>query len=163
MKEWLISSGGQMLEEYGLWGLLFLAFTEGFINPIPITPLLPIFGVFFPNLLYWGFLLALLTNIMGGVLGYFLGRWLGHPVFVKLFGQQRTDKVEAFFLKWGVFGVFIAAFTPIPFKIAVWAAGIFEMPFWRFFFAAVLGRTLQFTAVLLVTVFGIEFFHFLMG
>ncbi len=141
-------------------GLAFLSFTEGFINPIPISPIFASATLMgFPVWSTFG--IVLVTNLLGSVVGYFIGKWLGHPVAVKLFGKKRIDKAELYFQKWGEVGVFILAFTFLPFKVAAWSAGIFEMRFWRFLAAATIGRVLHFLAALAAVRLGWEFLHLL--
>jgi membrane protein YqaA with SNARE-associated domain len=101
-------------------------------------------------------LVTLFANLLGAALGFYLGFKLGHPVCVRLFGEKNVLKAEKFFQKWGEFGVFIMAFTPLPFKVAAWSAGIFEMRFWRFLAAAFIGRFAHFLSALAVVAFGFE-------
>jgi len=81
-----------------------------------------------------------IAALLGSTIGYMLGKFLGHPVCVKLFNKKRLDKGEAFIKKWGMSGVIIAGFTPLPFQVITWAAGIFEMPFYKFIIAVMIGR-----------------------
>lgn len=107
------------------------------------------------------FFITVTTNILGSLVGYYLGFRLGHPVCVRLFGKERVEKAEEFFKKWGEFGVILLAFTPLPFKVACWAAGIFEMRFWHFLGAAVVGRVAHFLVALGVIYYGWEAFSFI--
>lgn len=102
------------------------------------------------------FLLVFVTNLAGGALGYFLGKSLGHPVAVRIFGEKKVQKAEQFFSKWGEFGVFIAAFTPLPFKVAAWSAGVFEMRFSRFLFWSAIGRFLHLVVAAAAFWYGVE-------
>ena len=58
--------------------------------------------------------------------------------------------MKATYDEYGVVAVFIAAFTPVPYKVFTIAAGVFELPFWGFVGASILGRGGRF---LLVAVF----------
>ncbi len=151
-----LASAQDFILQHGFSGLAILSFTEGFLNPLPISPLfgfaitvahMPIVSTFF---------LVFLTNVAGGATGFFLGKFFGHPVSVRIFGEKRVVKAEQFFQKWGEFGVFLAAFTPIPFKVAAWSAGIFEMPFLRFLFWSLIGRFLHFLVVAAAFLLGLE-------
>ncbi len=110
--------------EYGMVGLALFSFTEGFINPIPISPIFASATLMgFP--VWSSFFVVVVSNLLGAAVGYALGKWLGHPLTVRMFGKKRIDKAEKYFQKWGELGVFIMAFTFLPFKVAAWAAGIF--------------------------------------
>jgi membrane protein YqaA with SNARE-associated domain len=99
-------------------------------------------------------LITFVTNILGAIVGFFLGKKLGHPVCVRIFGEEKIERAEVFFRKWGKFGVFLMAFTPLPFKVACWGAGIFEMRFLHFLFSAILGRAAHFLFVIGATHYG---------
>jgi membrane protein YqaA with SNARE-associated domain len=150
------------VQDYGILGLFVFSFTEAFINPIPVAPILA-FGIAVGMNPYLATFVALVANLLGAMVGFFLGKNLGHPVCVKLFGVKKMDRAEKFFLKYAEIGVFMMAFTPLPFKVATWAAGVFEMRFFRFMMSAVLGRTSHFIVVFLVTVSGLAFLKFLTG
>ncbi len=70
-------------------------------------------------------------SVLGGCAAYFLGvrfydwQWL----------RERLAPLEGekLFEKWGVTAVAIAAWTPLPFSVTCWLAGMFRMPFGRFF------------------------------
>jgi membrane protein YqaA with SNARE-associated domain len=158
----LIEITKEFVATYGLFGLAVLSFTEAFINPIPISPILAS-STFLGLPLLPAFVVTLIANLLGAVFGFFLGEYFGHPICVKLFGKKRVDKAEEFFAKWGEIGVVIMAFTPLPFKVATWAAGIFEMRFWHFFAAAMIGRTAHFLVVIGIVYFGWEAISFLTG
>ncbi len=97
-------------------------------------------------------------TILGAALGYALGSWLGHPVATRLFGKSNYTKAEKLMDKYGVWAVIITGFTPIPFKISVWLAGILEMPFGKFMLAVIIGRVPRFVLVALAAHSLFEFF-----
>jgi Predicted membrane protein len=143
-------------------GLAVFSFTEAFINPIPISPIFASVTVMgFP--LWTTFLVVVIANLLGAVVGFYLGKWLGHPLAVRLFGKKRIDKAEVYFAKWGEIGVFVMAFTFLPFKVAAWAAGIFEMRFWHFMAAAIVGRVLHFLFAIAAVHLGLGFLGWLIG
>ena len=146
------------IADYGLLGLGLFAFAEAIIVPVPLSPLLlllPAMGIG----LVPGFLVALCANLAGALVAALLGRWLGHPVAVRIFGAAHMQRAEKIFETWGPWGVFVAAFTPIPFKLAAWCAGVFELSWLRFFIAALLGRALQFVVVMGLGALGLEGFR----
>ena len=131
------------VEAWGVMGVFLIAITESFIFPVPTAPFvsgMTTFGID-PLLMT---IISTVGSVIGAVIGYFLGKKLGHPIAVRLFKEKRVNKVEAWFKKWGAWAVFLAAFTPIPFKVFTWCGGIFEMKFKKFLIAAILGRLIQF-------------------
>lgn len=152
----LIEWAKEAMLEHGLWFLFLFSFTESLIQPIPVEPVLT-------AAVYWELsspldLLILVTSasLLGATLGYYLGKKWGHPAFLFVFrkrGKKWMKTGEELFEKYGAWVVFLSAFTPIPFKVAAWISGIFEMSFWKFFLAAILGRTLRFAVV----IYGLEF------
>lgn len=155
MFESLIEFVKDFVTEYGLIGLFILSFTDSFIQPIPPDTIL-LFAEKYGFNPFVAFYVTLISSILGGAFGYFLGLKLGHPVAVKLFGEKKLQKVENYLKKWEFFGVFLAAFTPIPYKLVTWGAGIFEMPFWQFILASTIGRGLRFALI----ISGIHFLFF---
>lgn len=158
----MVDIGKEFVAAYGLFGLAVFSFTEAFINPIPISPILG-FAVLNGFPLWPSFFIVVLSNLLGAVVGFYLGKKLGHPLTVRLFGQKRIDKAEQYFQKWGEIGVFIMAFTFLPFKVAAWAGGIFEMRFWRFMAAAIVGRVLHFLIAIGVIYYGWDFLNWMIA
>ena len=62
--------------------------------------------------------------MLGAIVGYGLGKVLGKPVFIRIFGKKTFKVGKKFFNKYGVWGVVIAGLTPIPFKISEWVMGV---------------------------------------
>jgi membrane protein YqaA with SNARE-associated domain len=87
-----------------------------------------------------GILLTIsIASIIGGNIGYFIGRFLGHRKFI----QKRIVKYERkghyLMEKYGVWAVIVAAMTPIPFSTICWIAGMLEMKY-SHFWAGVIWR-----------------------
>lgn len=153
---------GGIAIEYGLLGLAIFSFTEAFINPIPVSPIFML-AISNGTPAWPAFFIVVIANLLGAIVGFGLGKYLGHPITVKLFGEKRIKKAEEFFEKWGEFGVVIMAFTPLPYKVACWAAGIFEMRFWHFMLASIVGRTSHFLTAFAIVYFGWKTIGFLIG
>ncbi|XRO76933.1 phosphatase PAP2 family protein [Methanocaldococcus sp. 10A] len=136
----------QLVLNYGYIGIFIISFTEAFIQPIPPD-------VFIIGASYFGLnpiisaIVATLGTTLGGLFGYFLGDKLGHPIFIKLFGEKYLYKGEEFFNKYGVFGVIIAGISPLPYKVIAWLSGIFEMHKLLFTIGTIIGRLPRFLAV----------------
>jgi undecaprenyl-diphosphatase len=141
-----------IIHQYSYIGFFMLTALDQFIFPFPVDLLITIatsIGLTLKKLMP----IVCIAALLGSVMGYLLGKFLGHPVCVKLFGRERLDKGEAFIKKWGMPGVIIAGFTPLPFQIITWAAGIFEMPFYKFIIAVIIGRFSRYFIVALAGIF----------
>ncbi|WP_064496475.1 phosphatase PAP2 family protein [Methanocaldococcus jannaschii] len=135
-----------LVNNYGYIGIFIISFTEAFIQPIP--PDVFIIGASFFGLNpIISAIVATIGTTLGGLFGYFLGDKLGHPIFIKLFGEKYLHKGEEFFNKYGVYGVVIAGFSPLPYKVIAWLSGIFEMHKLLFTVGTIIGRLPRFLAV----------------
>ena len=69
--------------------------------------------------------------------------------------ERHLEKIEALTIRYGTIGTFIAAFSPIPYKVFGWAAGMGEMKMKPFVIAGLLGRGLRFgLEALLIGIYG---------
>ncbi len=125
--------------QYGYLGIFSLTSLEQFIFPIPVDIF---FGFSIENGLSYKKLMIIvfIATIFGATIGYYLGKYLGHPALEWMVGKTKVEKGEKFIKKWGILGVILAGMTPIPFKVVTWTAGVFEMPFKRFILGVVIGR-----------------------
>jgi undecaprenyl-diphosphatase len=131
------------VQAYGLPGAFVIAVLESFIFPVPTATFIAPFtalGVDPVTII----IVATVGSVLGAVIGYALGLKLGRPAAERLF-KKHIPKVEKWYDKYGVWAVFIAAFSPIPFKVFTWTSGIFELDFKKFLLASIAGRVLQFT------------------
>lgn len=135
----LIGFAKGIILAHGYLGIFVLTAFEQFILPIPSELFMALgtsVGLDIKTIL----LMVVPATLLGTTICYFLGKWLGHPIVLWLFGQKKLDHTEQFIKKWGFWGVIIAGYTPSPFKLISWAAGIFEMPYSKFILAVALGR-----------------------
>ena len=95
-------------------------------------------------LVVWLWLTVTLSSVAGSVVGYWLGKKWGRSLVSRFSKQSHLDKIEALTVKYGTFGIFIAAFSPIPYKVFGWVAGMGEMEKKPFILAGLLGRGLRF-------------------
>jgi membrane protein YqaA with SNARE-associated domain len=131
----------------GELGLFFLAFIESSFFPIP------------PDLLYITLILKGATNpyalaliasvgsTLGAIFGYALGYWGGRPLIQKILGakiEASLTKAENFFKEYGSLAMFIAAFTPIPFKVFTVTGGLCKMNLFTFTLYSLFGRAGRF-------------------
>jgi membrane protein YqaA with SNARE-associated domain len=139
-----------LVDNYGYAGIFIVAFTESFIQPVPPDVFIMGASAFGLDPLSCA-VVSTIGSLFGGLTGHILGYKLGAPVFIKLFGDKYLIKGEKFFNKYGVWGVSIAGFSPLPYKVVAWLAGIFEMKLLYFSIGTLIGR---FPRFLLVAYFG---------
>lgn len=138
---------------YGMLALLILAFAESSFFPIPPDVLL--IALCLGNrqkwLLFAGACSA--ASVVGGIAGYGIGWGLWAVVdqfffsYVPGFTPAAFEKVKELYELYNFWIVFIAAFTPIPFKVITVTAGVFGIHFPLFVIASMVGRSARFLLV----------------
>jgi membrane protein YqaA with SNARE-associated domain len=131
----------------GAWGLFILAFIESAFFPIPPDVLLIILTLADPSLALWFALICTIGSTLGGLLGYAIGYYLGKPILYKLFKENKIKKVHNLFEKYEEWTIFIAGFTPIPYKIFTIASGTLFINLKKFVLFSFLSRGLRFFAI----------------
>jgi len=90
-------------------------------------------------------------SVLGAVLGYYIGVFLYHEVAVPIIAfygaEDRFVKVQDWFSNYGFWVVFLAGFTPIPYKIFTITAGVTAMALLPFVLASIVGRGARFFLV----------------
>ena len=100
-----------------------------------------------------------LTSLAGGIAGYGIGYFLFDAVEPWLHEMGYWPQYlegKAWFDAWGVWAVFIAGFSPIPYKIFTITAGVAALNFPGFVIASAIGRGARFFLVAGLVVAGGE-------
>ena len=131
--------------------LAALSFAESSFFPIPPDVMLA------PMVLaqrHRAWFLATLTtvwSVLGGVAGYLIGMFLFNIVaqpMIQFYEAEATfDAARAQFQTHGVWIVFLAGFTPIPYKLFTISAGLASMSLLPFVAASLVGRGARFFLV----------------
>lgn len=140
------------------WLLGGLSFAESSFFPIPVEAMLAPMSLAKPKRWWWFALVATLASVLGGVFGYLIGALLDNQVqtLIQYFdweagfenARERIDKEGAWVL-------FLASFTPIPYKLATISAGTLGMNVILFMVVSFIGRGLRFALVAgIVALFG---------
>lgn len=120
-----------------------LSFAESSFFPVPPDVMLVPMCLAKPRK-GWSFALnCTLSSVIGGVLGYLIGRlafdwlqpWLMESVYADAF-QKAVNAFET----WGFWYILLAGFTPIPYKIFTISAGVVGMPVIPFIAGSLVGR-----------------------
>jgi membrane protein YqaA with SNARE-associated domain len=135
----------------GSWALFLIAVAESSFFPIPPDVLLMALCVGATKKSFRFAFICAFGSVVGGMLGYAIGWGAWHAVsgyFIPLvFSQELFDKVAVLYQGNAFLAVLTAAFTPIPYKVFTIAAGVFEVNFWTFVLASVVGRSARFFMV----------------
>ncbi|MFL1780338.1 DedA family protein [Candidatus Hepatincolaceae symbiont of Richtersius coronifer] len=134
--------------KYAVVILFLVAFSESSFFPIPPDLLLiPMVFAIPKKAFYYAFITSL-ASVLGGVFGYFIG-YLFYQGFLESlivnFGyQEHFNYFKNFYSQYGLAAIFIAGFTPIPYKIATIASGVFKANLLGFIIMSLLSRGLRF-------------------
>jgi undecaprenyl-diphosphatase len=134
-------------ESFGPLALALLSFTEAIIQPIPPDVL------FLPmaydardteGVLIWLWFVVTLSSVLGAVIGHALGKRYGTKLIDKFGKPHHRHQLEQMFERYGTLGMFIAAVSPLPYKVFGWMAGASDMKLRPFIIAGLFGRGLRF-------------------
>lgn len=100
------------------------------------------------------FSITLLFSILGGISGYFIGMFcidLAYK-YIVLYGYADSYmQVQTWFSYWGFWIIFVAGFTPIPYKLFTLGAGSFHMSLLPFIVASIISRGLRYGLISCIT------------
>lgn len=149
---------------FGLAGLAVVSFTEAVLQPVPpdllVLPMSLEAGS--ETELFAIFLVATISSVLGSFGGYAVGHYAGRPVIDRFAKPSFSRKLDELITRYGDAGVFIAAVSPIPYKLLAWTAGAGRMDLRTFFLAGLLGRGIRFgLEVLIIGYWGEEFIQML--
>jgi len=140
--------------------LAALSFTESCVLPFP-PPDVMLAPMALANTRRAWVYAALTTtfSVMGGLAGYAIGyfafEWIA-PLLQSAGYMGKFQKAADLFNEYGVWVVFIAGFSPIPYKVFTIAGGVAHMALLPFILASILGRGLRFFIVAGIMVVGGE-------
>jgi len=125
---------------YGVYALFIIAFAESSFFPIPPDFLLIALSLVNPKISLFYAFVCTTGSVFGGMFGYVIGFLGGRPVAERLFRKEKIEIVHHYFQKYEAWAIFIAAFTPIPYKVFTISGGLFYIDFVKFIVVSTLGR-----------------------
>lgn len=164
----IFSAMDTYFQSLGTLGLALNSFIESFFLVPPPDFLLIAMDLAKPERALYYALICTIASAFGGVVGYWIGKFGGRPVFIWILtalsrkkdgvqkrkqlknALQKFNEVETLYNKWGVQAVFFAAFTPIPYKVFTIASGILNMNLVAFTLSSIIGRGMRFFIVSIV-------------
>jgi membrane protein YqaA with SNARE-associated domain len=138
---------------YAIPALFLLSFAESSFFPIPPDVLLIAMCIGNVAKSYRFALWCSIASVLGGIAGYGIGAFFWNIDAVSGFFYRFAFSPETFahvgdlYKRYDFWIVFIAAFTPIPYKVITITAGVFGTNFLMFVFASVVGRSARFFLV----------------
>lgn len=148
----------------GWIGLFVLAFIESSFFPIPPDVLLIILSLAEPDKALFFALICTIGSVLGGMFGYLIGYAGKEAVLKRFVSEEKIKKVHNLFNKYESWAIFIAGFTPIPYKVFTIAGGVFYIKFWNFVLMSLISRGLRFFIVaIFVMYFGQRVVDYLNG
>ena len=137
----------EFFNQFGPFALALLSFTEAIIQPIPPDVM------FLPmaydernnvNMLLWLWFIVTFASVLGAMVGHTLGRLYGTKLLARFGKPHHRQRLEFLFERYGTWGMFIAAVSPLPYKVFGWIAGASDMKMRPFVIAGIFGRGLRF-------------------
>ncbi len=135
---------------HATWYLGGLSFAESSFFPVPPDVMLIPMALRRPQCAWTFATIATLASVVGGVFGYFIGLFaieLVEPLIHQAGYGEKYLAVRNWFETWGVWVVFLAGFSPIPYKLFTITAGALAMSFLPFVLASLIGRGARFYLV----------------
>ena len=135
--------------------LAFISFLESFIFPIPTDAMLIPMVIAKRDKFLKISLIAIIFSVLGALIGYLIGYVFFNEIGIKIFEIFGAENANIFKEKLeseaglfsGIIILFIAGFTPLPFKIITISAGFVHFNIFFFIITCLLARGLRFLLV----------------
>jgi len=140
------------IAKLGFWGAAAIGLFDSAAIPVPIDAILALY-VWNDKRHFWIYpLIAAAGSAVGGLLPYGLGRAGGELFLLKRINRERFEQMRTRFERQEFMAVLIPSMMPppTPWKVFVFAAGVFEMRVAPFLLAVFSGRTLRWMALALL-------------
>jgi len=127
-----------------------LSFAESSFFPIPPDVMLAPMSLASPDRAWRFAFITTVTSVLGGLFGYMIGAIafdiIASPLKASSYWAYYQTAV-IWFGDWGFWAIFVAGFSPIPYKVFTIAAGTLSMALLPFTLASVIGRGSRFFLV----------------
>lgn len=150
------------LKPLGFWGVGLVAVLDSSSIPVPMDLIVAGYAWSDPHRFYLYVLMAGIGSAIGGLVPYWLGRAGGEIFLMKRIDRARYEKMRDKFEKQEFLALMIPSMMPppTPWKLFVFAAGVFEMRVVSFMLAVFAGRVVRFTILCLLTIkYGPQIVH----
>jgi membrane protein YqaA with SNARE-associated domain len=140
------------LVKWGVWGVGAVAVLDSSSIPVPMDAILALY-VWNDKPHFWLYcLMAAAGSAIGGLLPYGLGRAGGELFLLKRIDRAKFERLRDRFQRQEFLAVMIPSMMPppAPWKMFVFASGVFEMRVGNFLLAVLVGRMLRWLALSLL-------------
>ena len=134
-----------------------LSFAESSFFPIPVDVMLAPMCLAKREKAWRYAIIATVFSVLGGLAGYAIGLGIFDVIEPWLADSHYWDAYQTsreWFDTYGVWAIFVAGFSPIPYKVFTIAAGVAALSLPGFFLASVVGRGARFFLVSGLVVLG---------
>jgi membrane protein YqaA with SNARE-associated domain len=141
------------------WFLSLIAFAESSFFPIPPDLILiPMIIAKKTHAFFYAFLCTI-SSVLGGLVGYCIGYFLFNSLAILILNyyglSDQFSSFETYYIKYGMWIVLGAGFTPFPFKFITIASGFFGLNIILFITVAIIARGARFYLIaILLKIFG---------
>jgi membrane protein YqaA with SNARE-associated domain len=142
-----------LLQHLGIWGVFAIAFADSALLGMPVDLFVATYVHQDHRRLLLYVVMASLGSVIGSIPLYMIGYLGGEKVLRKRISEERFLRIHRSFEEHEFWALMFPAMLPppMPFKIFVLGAGVFEMRFRDFVAAMFAGRCLRFLALALLT------------
>jgi len=135
-----------LMKLLGIWGAFAIAFADSALLGMPVDAVIAAYVYQDRKRFFLYVLLAAVGSALGSIPLYIIGYLGGETVLRKRITEARFQKIHDSFEKHEFWALMFPGMMPppIPFKIFVLGAAVFEMQFWHFLAAIFLGRCVRF-------------------
>ena len=149
-KLWLLA----ILKPLGFWGVGGIGFIDAAAIPVPMDLIIAGYVWADKQHFYLYVLLASAGSALGGLIPFFLGRAGGELFLMKRINRARYEQLRDRFGKQEFLAMMIPSILPppTPWKLFVFAAGVFEMKTVPFMLSVFAGRFIRYIITALLTI-----------
>ncbi|MDT8371245.1 MAG: YqaA family protein [Gammaproteobacteria bacterium] len=136
--------------KYASYWLAIVSFTESSCFIVPPDVMLAPMTLAKPDKAWFYASLTTISSVAGGLLGYLIGMFAFQFIrpWIQSFGYSEAyELAQIWFSDYGFWAIFMAGFTPIPYKIFTIASGVIGMALLPFIIGSTIGRGLRFFLV----------------
>jgi membrane protein YqaA with SNARE-associated domain len=149
-KIWLLA----LLKPLGFWGAGCIAFVDAAAFPVPLDLIIAGYVWADKKHFYLYVMVAATGSALGGLVPFLLGRAGGELFLMKRINRARYEQLRDRFEKQEFLALMIPSILPppTPWKLFVFAAGVFEMKLVTFMLAVFVGRLIRYLIIAILTI-----------